>query len=77
MAWMVILPLGTPIYPMPHLSTPQIQISLAHFQMLSAHTYHGYLDDPPLEPFSVTLFLCLLNAQEDAIPPGCPDMPAP
>ena len=38
-------------------------------QMPSAHTYHGYLDDPPSEPFSVALFLSLLNAREDAIPP--------
>ena len=37
--------------------------------MPSAHTYHGYLDDPLSEPFSVTLFLCLLTAWEDAIPP--------
>ena len=46
--------------------------------MPSAHTYHGYLDDPPSEPFSDALFLCLLNVWEDAIlPPGCPDMLAP
>ena len=69
MAWVVILPLRTLIYPTPYLSTPQIKISLARFRMLSAHTYHGYLDDPPSEPFSVALFLSLLNAREDAIPP--------
>ena len=46
--------------------------------MPSAHTYHGYLDDPPSEPFSVARFRCLLNAWEDAIPPsGRPDTPAP
>ena len=37
--------------------------------MPSAHTYHGHLDDLPSEPFSVALFLSLLNAREDAIPP--------
>ena len=77
MAWTVILPLGTLMYPTPHLSTPQIQISLARFRMPSVHTHHGYLDDPPLEPFLVALFLCLLNVWEDAIPPGHPDTPAP
>ena len=40
----------------------------ACFRMPSAHTYHGYLDDPPSEPFSVALFLGLLNTWVDAIP---------
>ena len=55
--------------PRPHLSRPQIQISLACFWMPSVHTYHGYLDDPPSGPFSVALFLCLLTAWEDTFTP--------
>ena len=62
----VILPLGTLIYPMPHLSRLQIQISLACFSLPSAHTYHRCRDDPPSGPFSVSIFICIFTAWEDA-----------
>ena len=78
MAWSVVLPLGTPIYTTPHLSTLQIQISLTRFRMPSVHPYHGYLDGPPSGPFWLALIFWLLAMHEDTIhPPGCPDMPAP
>ena len=77
MAWSIILPLGTPIYPTPRLLTPQIQISLALFRTLSAHPYHGYLDGPPSGLFWLTLILWLLATHEDTIPPGHPNMLAP
>ena len=77
MAWSVVLPLGTPIHSTPHLSTPQIQISLARLRMLSVHPYHGYLDGPPSGPFWLALIFLLLTTHEDTIPPGHSDMLAP
>ena len=61
-------PLRTPIYPMPHLSTPQIQISLAHFRMPSAHPCHGCLDDPPAGLFWLAIIFWLLTTHENTIP---------
>ena len=78
MAWSVVLPLGTLIYPTPRLSTSQIQISLTCFQMPSAHPCHGHLDGPPAGPFWLIVIFWLLATNEDAIPsPFAPQYTGP
>ena len=67
MAWSVVLPLRTPLYPTPRLSTLQIQISLAHFWMQSVHPCHGHLDDLPERWFWLAIIFWFLATHENAI----------
>ena len=78
MAWSVILPLRTLVYPTPCFSSPEIRIQLTCFGLPSAHPQHGYLEGPPQDRSGSPSSSGSSQRRKTPSPhPERPDTPAP